>query len=91
MKVKKVMYTKQGYSYIKCKREDCLDWGGLAKCDSCNEDMIDNVFLIYILGQAFCQECFEKWEQRAKRYTEDIKLQEENDERWYRAYGFKVS
>lgn len=90
MKIAKLEYTKQGYSYVKCTKEECFNWGGMAICDSCREFMEEDVHLIFILGQAFCPKCFDKWINRAKRYKEDLYLQERNQERWYMAYGFKT-
>lgn len=90
MRKAEILYTNKGYSYIKCKRQDCLDWGGLAICDSCGKYMEDDVYLIFILGQAFCPECFKEWIGRSKRYNDDIELQKQNHERWYRNYGFEI-
>lgn len=90
MKTKKLEYTDKGYSYIKCAKEDCFNWGGLAICDSCGELMNEEVYLIYILGQAFCPKCFFEWIGRSKRYEEDLALQKQNHERWYRGYGFQT-
>ncbi len=90
MKIAKLEYTKQGYSYIKCTKEDCFAWGGMAICDSCGETMNEDIYLIFILGQAFCSKCFKEWIDRTKRYEEDLYLQEQNQERWYAAHGFKT-
>ena len=90
MKVAKLNYTKQGYSYVKCTREDCLNWGGMAICDNCSELMEDEIYLIFILGRALCKKCFGEWLEHSKRYEEDLKIQEENHLRWYKAHGFNV-
>lgn len=90
MKLKKLNYTRQGYSYLNCTPKDCYEWGGAAICDSCGKNMTENVYLIYILGQAFCPDCFEDWANNATRYTEDLKLQEQNQERWYKYHGFNT-
>lgn len=66
MKEVKLNYTKQGYSYVKCKKIDCLQWGGLAICDDCSKIMQDDVYLIFVLGRAYCPECFKEWKDRAK-------------------------
>lgn len=90
MKTKKLYYTKQGYSYLKCTAQDCYEWGGAAICDDCGETMTEDVYLIYILARAYCPKCFEDWQKRSTRYEEDLKLQRQNHERWYKAYGFKT-
>ena len=90
MKKAKLNYTKQGYSYIKCKKEDCLNWGGLNICDDCNGAIADDVYLIFILHRAYCSKCFKEWEERANKYTEDLQLQKECQKNWYKAYGFDI-
>ena len=91
MKKAKLEYTKQGYSYIKCTSKECLEWGGLAICDDCSKPMIgEEVYLIFILGRAYCKKCFEEWIQRANRYEEDLDLQKQRHIAWYKAYGFDV-
>ena len=92
MKDKKAIlnYTKEGYSYIKCTKNDCFEWGGAAICDSCGEQMQNDVYLIFILGQAFCPDCFMEWKERSHRYEEDIKLQNARHLYWYNAHGFEI-
>lgn len=90
METKKLQYTDKGYSYVKCTKEDCFNWGGMAICDSCGKLMNEEVYLIYVLGQAFCTKCFKEWIKNSKRYEEDLRLQEQNQERWYQAHGFKT-
>jgi len=89
MKKVKLNYTKQGYSYIKATKENCYNWGGMAVCDSCNEEMED-MYLIFILGQALCEKCFKEWIEHSQRYEEDLYLQRQNQVNWYRRYGFEV-
>ena len=90
MKKVKLNYTKHGYSYVKCTKQDCLNWGGIAICDDCNKAIQDEVYLVFILGRAFCKECFEEWEKDTNTYKEDIMLQKERHINWYKAYGFDV-
>ena len=90
MKIKKLEYTEHGYSYLKCKQKDCFDWGGFAICDYCGEVMTDDVYLIFILGSAYCPKCFNDWIKRTTRYEDDIQLQEQNQERWYKFHGFNI-
>lgn len=90
MKEAKLYYTKQGYSYIKCKKEDCLDWGGFGICDFCGEEMTDEVYLIFILNSAYCEKCFKEWINRARAYEEDLAIQKQNHISYYRAYGFNI-
>lgn len=90
MKKAELKYTPQGYSYIKCTPDDCYNWGGKCVCDDCNKKMEGNIYLIFILGRAFCQECFDDWVKNAPKYTADLKLQEKRHVEFYNAYGFDV-
>ena len=89
MKKVKLKYTKQGYSYIKCTKEDCFNWGGMAICDDCSADM-EEVYLIFVLNRALCKKCFEEWIEFSRRYDEDLLIQKQNQKYWYRAHGFEV-
>lgn len=86
----KIEYTKQGYSYIKCTPQECFNWGGMAVCDQCGIDMEDEVYLVFILGSAMCKKCFEEWCSRARKYPEDIILQNERHIAYYKAHGFEI-
>ncbi len=90
MKNIKLKYTDKGYSYIECTREDCFDWGGVGICDYCNKPMYKEVYLIFILGSAYCPECFNEWIKRSERDEEDLYLQKLNHKKWYSAHGFDV-
>lgn len=90
MKKVRLQYTKQGYSYIECTKEDCYSWGGLSICDDCNEKIEGKVYLVYVLGRALCEKCFNEWLTRTKMYPEDIYLQKQRHLQYYRAYGFKA-
>lgn len=90
LKKAKLNYTKQGYSYIKCTKEDCFNWGGMAICDNCNKLMKEEIFLIFVLGRALCRKCFDEWTDNATRYEEDLQLQNQSHLKWYKAYGFDV-
>lgn len=90
MKTIKLSYTKKGYSYIKCTKHDCYNWGGIAICDYCGKPMENEVYLIFVLARAYCPICFKEWMKRSKRYEDDIELQNRIQERWYLNYGFKT-
>lgn len=90
LKKVKLSYTDKGYSYIKCTREDCLNWGGAAICDNCNKHMEGDVYLIFVLGRALCKECFDEWLENAIGYKEDLEYQNETHLKWYKKLGFEV-
>lgn len=90
MQIKTLRYTNKGYSYIKCTKNDCFNWGGAGICDNCGNPIEGDVYLIFILSSAYCSKCFNEWNQRAKGYKSDLELQKKNDKRWYMYHGFKT-
>lgn len=74
------------------KLEENINWGGYCICDSCDKQVIcENMYLIFVLGDVYCRECFEKWVKRTKKYNEkdineDLKLQKEKSFKWYKYY-----
>lgn len=55
-------------------------FGGLGICDSCNDCSRDGYY-IAVLNSWYCPECYEQWIKRAKRYKEDIPIEERNYEK----------
>jgi hypothetical protein len=91
MKNKKINYTEKGYSYIKCNENDCYNWGGAAICDHCGKKMHNSVYLIFVLGSAYCSHCFNNWIRNSKRYEDDIELQNENHIKWYKMHQLEIA
>lgn len=85
----RIKTTPQGYMYVEVTKEDCLNWGGFAMCDLCGE-MFEKSYLVFVLNGAICEKCFNEWVQRAKRYEDDLRLQEECYEDWFKFYLEKV-
>lgn len=90
-KKNKIKYTPEGFSYVDVTLKDCLSWGGLGICDSCNKGPFENLKLIYVLHDTYCDECFNKWVERAKKYSKedilyDLSIQKNNDIKWYKSY-----
>lgn len=90
MEKKMINYAKSGYSYVKCTENDCYNWGGMSVCDFCGEKMHNSVYLIFILGMAYCTECFNNWQKNSHRYEDDIKLQNENHIKWYKSHKLDI-
>ena len=86
----KIEYTKQGYSYVLCTKDDCFKWGGANICDSCSDYMQGDVYLVYVLNMAFCEKCFKEWEKEAEKDKFDLKLQKENHIAWYKAHRLEL-
>ena len=81
----RIEYTNQGYSYIKVEHDECLEWGGLGICDSCLKPLHPG-YLVFILNSCMCEDCFNEWKARAKKYEDDIALQEANHLNYYKAH-----
>lgn len=87
---KKLEYIKQGYSYVRCNNKECYNWGGGCICDSCGEVMHNKIYLIYILNSAYCENCFKEWSKNAKKYDEDLKMQNAHHIDYYNMHGLEV-
>ena len=88
---RKIKYTPKGYSYVDISLEECLNWGGLGICAMCDE-ICEDLKLIWALGDVYCTKCFNEWVERQEKYLRsdiehDIKLQEENDKKFYECYS----
>lgn len=87
----KIKYTPQGFSYVDVTFEECINWGGACICDGCNK-MHENLKLIFILHDTYCDKCFNEWLERAKTYSkkdieEDLIIQNKYHLNWYRYHG----
>ena len=87
---KEIKYTDKGYSYVECTREECYSWGGMCVCDDCDHDINNVVYLVFMLGRAYCKKCFENWVKHSKIYPEDLQLQSERHIAYYKAHGLEV-
>lgn len=90
--MKKIEYTKIGYSYVKVSPIDIIRWGGYCICNGCNNQFIhDDMYLVYVLADTYCEKCFNKWKERSKTYKkkeieEDLKMDQQNAYRYYKCY-----
>lgn len=84
--MRRIEETNNGYYYADVSIRECIGWGGLGLCDTCNEPIVDGGHLIFILGSCLCDNCFNDWLSRSKRYEEDIQIQQDNSEQWFKAY-----
>lgn len=86
--MRKVNYTKQGFSYVDVNFFEIVRWGGFGICNGCGKGPFKNMKLIYVLHDTYCDKCFEKclirWEQFSPEdIAYDLKIQNENHIRWY--------
>lgn len=84
---KEVKYTPQGFSYVDITLKECINWGGCGICNSCGT-IANDLKLVYVLGDTYCEKCFNEWLERAKNYSEedikhDLNVQKDRDIAWY--------
>ena len=89
--MKEIKHTPQGFSYVDVSIFEVINWGGIGICNSCGKGPFRNLKLIWVLGDTYCENCFNKWLERAKHYSkkdiiEDLALQKDNDTKWYKAH-----
>ena len=92
MMKKEIKYTPQGFSYVDVGIFEIINWGGAGICAGCGRGPFRNMKLIYILADTYCDKCFNEWLERQEKYLRsdiehDIKLQEENDKKFYECYS----
>ena len=86
----KIEYTERGFNYVKVKPEDILQWGGFCVCNGCNGQFLEeDMYLVFVLGDCYCEKCFKEWLERAKKYKqkdvdEDLRYQKEHSFQWYK-------
>ncbi len=88
----KVKYTPQGFSYVDVDLYDVTKWGGIGICDGCGKGPFFKMKLVYVLGDTYCENCFNQWLERCKKYSKediayDLTIQEGNDKKWYKYHG----
>lgn len=59
-------------------------------CNGCNGQFLeDDMYLVFVLGDCYCERCFKEWLERAKKYKqedvdEDLRYQKEHSFQWYK-------
>lgn len=89
--MKEIKYTPQGFSYVDVGIFEVINWGGIGICNSCGKGPFRNLKLVWVLGDTYCEQCFNNWLERAKSYPkkdieDDLTLQKDRDVRWYKAH-----
>lgn len=73
--------NEKGFSVIRTETlSEALRLGGIAICDWCNKSSYTGYY-VAVLNHWYCDECFNDWYKRAKRYPEDIRIEERNYQR----------
>ena len=88
MNKRTIKYTPEGFSYIDVDFKDCASWGGLGICDGCNNGPFNELKLIYVLHDTYCNKCFNEWLKRCKSYSKadieyDLNIQNQYHISWY--------
>lgn len=88
----KIKYTPQGFSYVDVNLLEVIAWGGIGICNSCGHGPFRHMKLIYVLGDTYCDKCFEHFLERSKNMSKpdieyDLSLQKGNDINWYKRHG----
>jgi len=91
MKLDKIKYTQQGFSYVDVGIFEIINWGGAGICDGCGEGPFRKMKLIWVLHDTYCEKCFNEWLERCKSYSKedinyDLDLQKDNDIKWYKMH-----
>lgn len=82
--LKNIEVTPQGYYYAKVNALECTRWGGYGICDTCGKPFIEDGHLVFVLNSCICGKCFEDWQRRAQVWEEDLHLQKEASEAWFK-------
>ena len=88
----RIKYLPNKFNYVEIKPSECFSWGGMCICNGCNKQILDdNLYLVYILGDVYCKECFDSWKKAESKLSQedlafDLKLQKENSLDFYKNY-----
>jgi len=72
-----IVENEKGFKVISCSMSETTKFGGMGICDDCNGSDYSG-YLICVLNRWYCKECYLDWEQRAKYYPEDSRIEERN-------------
>ena len=67
----KIIDNPKGFKVIETSMTECIDMGGMAVCDNCNQ-CSDKGYLIAVLNSWFCPQCYNEWMEEAVRYEDDV-------------------
>ena len=83
----KVLPSDKGFKLIATNHLEMASIGSYGICDSCNDNPKEGVY-VAVLNYWMCNECFNKWHERAVYYPQDAKYENRN----FKVYGelFKI-
>ena len=81
----KVINNDKEFKIISLSTEDAaslgfgIDGSGACICMRCGKGCLSgDIYYIAVLNDTMCKNCYEKWVKSAKRYTEDIPIENRN-------------
>lgn len=80
----KIVNNDKGFKVISLSTEEAqvLDFGiggsGACICMHCGNIIKGDIYYIAVLNDTMDKECYERWYKGAKRYTEDIPVEDRN-------------
>lgn len=81
----KIVNNDKGFKVISLSIEDAASLGfglygsGACVCMHCNKGCLSgDIYYIAVLNDTMCKDCYEKWLKGAKRYPEDIPIENRN-------------
>lgn len=88
----KIVDNDKGFKVISLSTEEAekLNWGIWTRneddtedecyflCMNCNHCIEDELYYIAVLNDTMCKDCYKEWLKNAKRYSEDIPIEDRN-------------
>lgn len=74
----RVFENEKGFKIIKCTAEEFAEIGSPCICDNCDAKMKGVIYYVAVLNRAFCEDCYNKWYDSARRYNEDVLIEMRN-------------
>ena len=68
----RIKKTNRGFNYVEVTPSEVINWGGFCICNFCNRQILfDNLYLVYVLHDVYCKDCFNDWLDRQENYSEE--------------------
>lgn len=80
----KIVNNDKGFKVISLSTKDAASLGfglycsGACVCMHCNNIIKEDIYYIAVLNDTMCKDCYEGWLKDAKRYSEDIPIEDRN-------------
>lgn len=86
----RIKETNLGFNYVEVTPYENISWGGYCVCNGCNNQFEnENMNLVYVLGDTYCNKCFTEWVKRTNSYDKedidyDLRKQKQDSLDWYK-------